>query len=110
MALLGLAPGCRGGTHASPRPPSSETPASDGTFVSGMKTKVFHLRECLYARDIPDRDLRTYASAEEAALDGKIPCAICHPNASTRPGTAERAPARTQENLPVSSSPSTPLP
>lgn len=48
-------------------------------LLSGMKTMVYHTRDCRYARDISDTELLGYANPDRAERAGRIPCAVCHP-------------------------------
>lgn len=48
-------------------------------LLSGVKTMVYHTRDCRYARDIPDAELLGYANPGRAERAGRIPCAVCHP-------------------------------
>lgn len=55
----------------------STAPAERAPVVSGKTTRVYHLRECQFARDIHDKELLGFATTGEAAASGRIPCVFC---------------------------------
>ena len=103
MGLLVTLCACRGTAEAPSRTaqPSADSSAGPALLVSGQKTKVYHLRDCLYARDIPVRELKEYQTPGEALRDGKISCAVCKP---ARNGAAGPTQEKTVSRISPSSS------
>ena len=62
----------------------STAPLDQAPIVSGKNTKVYHLRACRYARDIPDKELLGFASRAEAAGTRRFGCAHCRPDEQSR--------------------------
>lgn len=82
--MLAVAAGCEGDKPSSGRLPPPQVvnvPAQKALFVAGRKARVYHYCTCAYARDIPKGELVGFASAKDADRAGKIPCAVCRPNA-----------------------------
>ncbi|MCW8131371.1 MAG: hypothetical protein KIS92_13565 [Planctomycetota bacterium] len=76
--LLAAASGC-GRPVKTPPKMESALPPEKAPLVSGKNTRVYHTRECQYARDIPDADLLGYDNPDRAERTGRFPCAVCHP-------------------------------
>jgi len=49
----------------------------DHPYVASSIKGVYHRADCRYAASVAHR--REYASHEEAAADGKVPCKVCLP-------------------------------
>jgi len=52
-------------------------PTIDYPYVASSIKGVYHRADCRYAASMAHR--REYASHEEAAADGKVPCKVCLP-------------------------------
>lgn len=90
---IGLLGGCRKGPGRQPADHGSNVPLQEAAYVSGKKTRVYHARDCRYARDIEERDLLGYHNQNDAERAGRIPCAACRPqdsDSSTAPATSAR--------------------
>lgn len=68
---------------AAPAAAKVDTSKIKTPFVGSIKSDKFHHRDCRYVSQINEANLKTWNSAEEALEEGRVPCKVCNPAAST---------------------------
>jgi methylphosphotriester-DNA--protein-cysteine methyltransferase len=58
-------------------------PAEGGAFMGSRRSGKAHRADCIYGRQIPDRNRVSFTTYEEAAAAGYIPCKVCRPDRAT---------------------------
>jgi len=67
------------------KPAASSNPNDAGgaaDLVASVNSKVFHLSDCSHAKRISQKNIRRFATQQEALDSGRRPCRACHPDAT----------------------------